>query len=170
MPVRAFVSDDDLEGLRRLAGLDREQAARLFGRSTRTWQRWLHEGAPPWIVPLLRLWGGDLGVRWPSLRGWYVAERRRPSGHRYQVLVSDALGDAEVTPHTLCGLHYLVDAIRHLEARIARLETRHPDCAECLHHSPPGPAPGWLDLDDLDELGERAAAWLLERLARRAAA
>ena len=166
-----LVRDDDLAGLRALAGLSIDDAARIFGRSARTWRRWERDGAPPWVAPLLRLWGGDLGERWPAFRGWYVVERRLETGHRTQVLVTDHDRRFEAGPGTLLGLCYLVDALRHLEARIARLEGRHPDCAQCLLHYPPSSrSRGWIGLDDLDELGALAAEWLLERLGSRAAA
>ena len=166
-----LVRDDDLAGLRALAGLSIDDAARIFGRSPRTWRRWERDGAPPWVAPLLRLWGGDLGGRWPAFQGWYVVERRLETGHRTHVLVTDHDRRFEASAGTLLGVCYLVESLRGLEARIARLEGRHPDCAECLFRYPPSSrSRGWIGLDDLEELGELAAAWLLERLRSREAA
>ena len=60
----------DLSTLRLEAGLTRAEAARLFGRSERTWRRWECTKAPAYVRTILELLSGRLELLgWP---GWRI--------------------------------------------------------------------------------------------------
>ncbi len=59
----------DLSNMRLEAGLTRTEAARLFGRSERTWRRWECEEAPAFVFAILELLAGRLDLLgWPGWR------------------------------------------------------------------------------------------------------
>src|SRR5690625_2314852 len=65
----------DLALARLRAGLSVSEAAEMFGRTVRTWRRWENEATPDWVLPMLRLAGGDLG--WFDWHGWRIGRDGR---------------------------------------------------------------------------------------------
>lgn len=109
--------------------LGAQRISALAQVSARTAQRWIQTGlAPAPVVALLRLRiDGDLGVIHPAWSGWRLRQGklRRPDGY------------AELTPHNIHALPWLLQLHREL--------SRERDKQPTQHQQPERPGP-WLRL------------------------
>jgi len=84
------VSSVELNEWRQRCGLTPRKTAERLGVTLRTWQRWQHDGAPGWVLALLRIWAGE--PPWSGWEGWRFTEGKAwPPGYRNSVTPGQVL-------------------------------------------------------------------------------
>lgn len=91
-----------------------EELQALTGISRRTWYRYQHN-PPPWLVLLLRLLAGNLGLIHPAWQNWTINKKGE---------LCSPFNDIS-DPGRVLSIHWRQQQISALQARVRQLETDH---------------------------------------------